>query len=425
VSLASRLLPLVAALLLVAPTLLVATPAHADDALADLVERVAPSVVNLHTAGLRQPNSAWDAIFGGPRRWDSLGSGFVVDREQGLVVTNAHVVGDASEILVMDHQGRVLDAQLVGADRGIDLAVVRVPGLDLPAVNLGESWGLRVGEDVFAVGNPYGHGHSVTRGILSARARSLGRDEFDLFLQTDAAINPGNSGGPLFALDGRVVGVNTAIDGRGESLGFAMPVELVIGALPMLMKGDPVVPAFTGLRLEDVRGGGLRVSRVYDGGPAAQAGVAVGDLIVSVDGRPVFGRAGWVESMGMAFPGSDRTLGIDRSGKASKAKLALVERSAWAGRVAGPKKAVDPLYVIVQALAPDDADRLAVSDGVRVVEARRGSVFRRDDILLEINGLAVTSVEAAEAAGNDVLRRRMLDAIVVRSGGKVRISNRW
>ena len=138
-------------------------PAQADDALADLVEGVAASVVNLHTAGMRQPTSGWDAMFGGPRRWDSLGSGFVIDAEQGLVITNAHVVGEATEILVMDHLGRVLDAQLVGADHGIDLAVVRVPGLKLPAVELGSSLQLRVGEDVFAVGNPYGHGHSVTR----------------------------------------------------------------------------------------------------------------------------------------------------------------------------------------------------------------------------------------------------------------------
>ncbi len=412
-------------LLLAAPVLLACPSAHADDALADLVEGVAPSVVNLHTAGLRQPMSAWDAIFGGPRRWDSLGSGFVVDSKAGLVVTNAHVVGDATEILVMDHRGRVFDAQLVGADRGIDLAVVKVPGLDLPAVKLGSSWGLRVGQDVFAVGNPYGHGHSVTRGILSARARSLGRDEFDLFLQTDAAINPGNSGGPLFAADGRVVGVNTAIDGRGESLGFAMPVELVTGALPMLLEGKPVAPGFTGVRLEDVRGGGLRVATVYRDSPAAKAGVLEGDLITSVDGRPVTGRAGWVESLGMAFPGARRELGLSRGEQDVKAKLKLVERGAWASRVAGPTAPVDPLYVVVQGLAPDDADRLRVTSGVRVVEARRGSVFRRDDVLLEVNGLPITSVEAAEAVGADVLRRRYLDAIVVRGGGKVRIANRW
>ncbi len=411
-------LPLLAALLL-------APPARADDALADLVETVSASVVNLHTAGTRQPTSAWDAMFGGARRWDSLGSGFVVDAARGLVVTNAHVVGDATEILVMDHRGRVLDARLVGADRGIDLAVVQVPGLDLPAVELGSSWGLRVGEDVFAVGNPYGHGHSVTRGILSARARSLGRDEFDLFLQTDAAINPGNSGGPLFDARGRVVGVNTAIDGRGESLGFAMPVELVRGALPLLLEGKPVVPGFTGVRLEDVRGGGLRVARVYEGSPAHRAGLQDGDLITRVDDRPIYGRAGWVESLGMAFPGSRRRLGLERAGGALQAEIALVERAAWASAVAGPVAAIDPLYVVVQALAPDDADRLGVASGVRVVEARRGSVFRRDDVLLEVNGLPLTSVEAADAVGNDVLRRRALDAIVVRGGGTVRIANRW
>lgn len=412
-----------AALLLAA--ILVAAPAHADEALADLVERVAPSVVNLHTAGVRAPASAWDGFFGGSQRWESLGSGFVVDRERGLIVTNQHVIGAATEILVADHLGRVHEGKLIGADAGIDLAIVQVVGLDLPQVELGASWGLRVGQDVFAVGNPYGHGHSVTRGILSARARSLGRAEFDLFLQTDAAINPGSSGGPLFDAGGRVVGVNTAIDGRGESIGFAMPVELVHGALPMLVRGAPVRPGFAGLRLDEVAAGGLRVAAIYTGSPAEAAGLQVGDRLEAVDGRPVTGRASWVEAFAVSFPGSTRELTVRRGKGTKSVSLRLVDRASWASAVAGPAVPVDALYVVVQGLAPDDADLLGLDSGVRVLQAARGSAFEAGDVLLEVNGLPVTSVEAAQAVGNDVLRRRGLDAIVVRGRGRIRIQRRW
>lgn len=415
------LLPaLLAALLLVLPS-----PAVADEVLADLVEQVAPSVVNLHTSGVRQPRDYWDSVFGGSGRWESLGSGFVVDREQRLVVTNAHVVGQATEILVMDHEGRVFEAEVVGADAGIDLALLRVRDLDLPAVVLGKSRGLRVGEDVFAVGNPYGHGHTVTRGILSARSRQLGRSSFDLFLQTDAAINPGSSGGPLFDAEGRVVGVATAVDGRGEAIAFAMPVELVIGALPSLEQGQPVAPGWPGLRLEEIRGGALEVASVYDQGPADRASLAPGDRIVSVDGTPVRGRAAWLESFGVAFPGDERTLLITRKGKEVVRRLTLESREDWALRVAGRMVEIEGMYVSVRSLAPDMADRLGLSGGVQVVQATRGAFFRPGDVVLEVNGAPTGAPRDMVTACDGALQKRSLTAIVYREGGAVRIHRRW
>lgn len=411
----------------VAVLLLVGLPpaASADERLADLVEQVAPSVVNLHTSGVHDAWSYWDAFFGGPRRWESLGSGFVVDAAKGLVVTNQHVVGRAREIQVRDHQGRLLEAEVLGADEGIDLAVLRVNTRDLPEVELGDSGSLRVGADVFAVGNPYGHGHTVTRGILSARARSLGRDEFDLFMQTDAAINPGSSGGPLFDSDGRVVGINTAIDSRGEAIGFAMPVELLKGALQFLEQGDEVIPGWPGLRLEEGRDGRLRVAAVYPGGPADAAGMRVGDTILAVDGHSCRGREGWTLAFGSAFPGQPRTLRLLRAGAGMELQLVLADRDDWARRQVGAAVPVETLRVVVQGLPPDLGDRLAIGSGVYVVVAERGSFFQQGDIVIEVNGRLVSNPRDLQAAGQLAARDRRLTAIIYRGGSRVRILQRW
>jgi serine protease Do len=406
-------------LLLLLPSL-----AAADEALADLVERVAPSVVNLNLVGERQA-SAWDVWFGGPRRWESLGSGFVVDAERGWIVTNEHVVRGAATIRVQAHDGRVGEATVVGADEAIDLALLRVDGLELPAVELGRSDGLRVGQDVFAVGNPYGHGHSVTRGILSARARSLGRGAFDLFLQTDAAINPGNSGGPLFDAAGRVVGVNTAVDGRGEGIGFAMPVELLLGAMPYLQAGRPVPAGWPGLLLVEREDGALEVSRVYEDGPAAEAGVRPGDVVRAIGGRPTAGRAGWAEALGVAFPGQTRALTLERGAKRVQAELALIDRDAWAEAKAGPAVAVDAFYVTVRPVPPDIAAELGVDGGLLVVSARGGAFFEPGDVLLSINGQDLVIPEDLEFQAGQSLRRRGLQAVIVRGGARLQFARRW
>ncbi len=413
---------LAAGLLVFGLTGLSPQPASAQAQLADLVEQVAPSVVNLHTSGTRQSMSDW-GVFLGPQPWSSLGSGFVVS--EGLVVTNQHVVGPADEILVMDHRGRVFEAERIAADAAIDLALLRVPGLDLPVVELGSSSALRVGDDVFAVGNPYGHGHTVTRGILSARSRSIGRQEFDLFLQTDAAINPGSSGGPLFDMQGRVIGVNTAIDGRGESIGFAMPVELVLGALPVLEKGEPVQPGWVGLRLDEVRGGALRVASVYADGPADRAGLEAGDRILSVNGRLVHGRVGWVESFGLAFPGEERTLLVSRGERELVRRLTLGSRSEWAARVSGPVVPIEELAIEVRGIAPDVAEQLGVSAGLQVVSAGRGAFFRTGDVILEFSGRPTQRPAELQALASEAARRRSLDAVVYRGGTAFRIARRW
>ena len=401
--------------------------AWADSSLADLVERVAPSVVNIHTSGTRQPQTAWDALFGGPQSFSSLGSGFVVDADRGLIVTNAHVIAGASTIQILAWDGRIVEAKLLGADRDVDLAVLQAPNLGLPRVEIGDSRALRVGDDVFAVGNPYGHGHTVTRGILSARARTLGREAFDLFLQTDAAINPGNSGGPLFDADGRVVGVNTIVDSRAEAIGFAMPVELVLGSLPFLIRGETVEPGWSGVQLTVSNQGWLIASRVFEDGPAWRGGLRVGDRVTDVQGRRVTGRASWAEAFELSFPGDRRTVRISRDdGRIEiEAALTLEARDDWARRNAGEPISVPALRVTLQGLLPDVADTVGVRAGQLVVGAEAGSWFRVGDVILDINGRGILTAEDAAIAAADVLRQRALSATIIRGGSRTRIGSRW
>jgi serine protease Do len=401
------------------------TETRADERLADLVAEVAPSVVNIYTGGVRKPRTPWEAVFGGPQRWESLGSGFVIQSDPCLIVTNQHVVGTADRIRVRAFDAREFDAEVVGADEGIDLALLLVPGCNLPSVTLGETRDLRVGEDVFAVGNPYGHGHTVTRGILSARSRSLGRARFDLFLQTDAAINPGNSGGPLFDDEGKVVGVNTAVDGRAEAIGFAMPIELLKGALPSLLKGRPVAAGWAGLKLEEQESGLLQVLEVFAGGPAEKAGVRAGDVVERVDGRALRGRSGWAESFEIAFPGDRRSLLLRRGRSRVEAALTLVARDSWAAATVGPRVKISFLRIEVQNLAADDAAQHRIDSGVQVTSVGRGSYFAPGDVLVELNGVRIKGSGDVVRAVEIAQRQRSLNAVFIRQGETRRIIQNW
>ena len=290
---------------------LAARPAGSADAgarrtpLVQVVERVSPAVVNIAAESIvRQA----DPFFGGffpprQRRGQSLGSGFIIDRS-GIVITNAHVVEGASRIAVSTLDGRELQAELIGSDHDADLAVLKVQGGNLPAVPLGSSQSLLIGEPVVAIGNPFGLSNSVTSGVLSARGRTVpaqnGDRLFTDFLQTDASINPGNSGGPLVNLAGEVIGINTAII-SGSGIGFAIPADRARRVVDDLVRFGELRPLWTGLRLLTVdpelasRYGlatvrGAMVFKTYPGSPASQAGFAEGDVITSVQGQPVVSR---------------------------------------------------------------------------------------------------------------------------------------
>ncbi len=232
------------------------------------------------------------------RKQQALGSGFLVDNA-GHVVTNAHVVEDADSVKVRLADDREFAAKVKGRDERLDLAVLELQGAkDLPQASLGSSEGLRVGEYVVAIGNPFGLGATVTMGIVSAKSRSIGAGPYDDFIQTDASINPGNSGGPLFNLNGQVVGINTAINPNGQGIGFAIPSDALKDVLQQLLTKGRVARGRLGVVIQPVdetmakalgmdRSRGALVADVEPGGPADRAGVKSGDLIIGVDGTEV------------------------------------------------------------------------------------------------------------------------------------------
>lgn len=289
---------------------------------AALAEKVKPTVVNITATRTSGPNPF--GIDMGERK--ALGTGFIID-PRGVVVTNAHVVDEAEAIRVRLFDGTEHDAKVKGRDPRLDLAVLDVSGVkDLPAVSLGASNSLRVGEYVVAVGNPFGLDHTVTMGIVSAKGRAIGAGPYDDFIQTDASINPGNSGGPLFDTRGRVVGINTAINPEGKGIGFAIPVDALKDVLPQLMDKGFVTRGKLGVAIQEVDGTlakalgleapkGALVAGVEKGGPADHAGLKAGDVIVSVDGTPIARSQELPRTIARHAPGTKVNLDVVREAK--------------------------------------------------------------------------------------------------------------
>ena len=288
------------------------------ESFADLVDELSPTVVNISTTQMVQdgPGQDFEELFrefferrglpGEPpqqrqRRATSLGSGFIID-SSGYIVTNHHVVAEADEISVRLHDDTTLEAELVGSDEKTDLALLKVKtDIDLPAASWGDSDAIRVGDWVLAIGNPFGLGGTVTAGILSARQRDINAGPYDDFLQTDASINRGNSGGPMFNIDGKVIGVNSMIyspTGGSIGIGFAIPSRMAKAIVDQLKEFGEVRRGWLGVRIQTVteelaeglrldKPNGALVASVTEGGPAAEAGIQQGDVILEFDGREV------------------------------------------------------------------------------------------------------------------------------------------
>ncbi|MGI5865258.1 MAG: S1C family serine protease, partial [Myxococcales bacterium] len=321
--------------------------------IADLVERVRPAVVGVTTQ--REVDSPFTSgefdnfwrryfggepppSFGGPSVERGLGSGFIID-PRGLVITNHHVIEGADIVRVRTADGTELDAVVKGVDPPTDIALLQIQNLEceLPAAVLGDSDAIRVGDCVVAIGDAFGLELTVTRGIISAKAREIGETPYDQFLQTDAAINPGNSGGPLFDLSGRVVGINTAIVATGQGIGFAVPINLVKSLLPQLQATGRVVRGFIGVSVQDltprlaealgVQGDkGAVVASVERDGPAAKAGLKQGDVIVSLQGEPVEDAADLSRRIAQLQPGARARIEYVRDGERRSVEIVLTER---------------------------------------------------------------------------------------------------
>ncbi|MGA7485964.1 MAG: DegQ family serine endoprotease [Xanthobacteraceae bacterium] len=312
---------------MVLPALSTASAVRGPDNIADIAEKVIDAVVNISTSQKVEtrnlpvpqlPNDPQlDELFRdffnrrgqgdqqnrerGPRRVNSLGSGFIID-PSGIVVTNNHVIAEADEITVILNDGARLKAELIGKDQKTDLALLRVkPDKPLKAVKFGDSEKLRLGEWVVAIGNPFSLGGTVTAGIVSARNRDINSGPYDNYIQTDAAINRGNSGGPLFNLDGEVVGINTAIispSGGSIGIGFAVPSKTAVPVIDQLKQFGETRRGWLGVRIQQVTDEiadslkispprGALVAGVDDKGPAKPAGIEPGDVIVKFDGKDI------------------------------------------------------------------------------------------------------------------------------------------
>lgn len=276
----------------------------------------------------------------GPQRSSSQGSGFIINAK-GLVVTNAHVVEGASStsssLSVKLADGRTFKAKVKGKDAKLDLAVIELEGAsDLPTVVLGGSEAVQVGEYVVAIGNPFGLGHTVTMGIVSAKGRTIGAGPYDDFIQTDASINPGNSGGPLFNLRGEVVGINTAINPAGRGIGFAIPSDTLKEVLPQLVSRGSVSRGKIGVVVQPIdeaiakalhmdKAHGALVAELQNGSPGAKAGLKAGDVITAVDGAEVSESKDLPKLVAKHAPGSKVTLKVLREGKSKDVVLELGE----------------------------------------------------------------------------------------------------
>ena len=267
------------------------------------VKRAAPAVVNIYSSKLVTPPICqlprfreWCNRFSGAGRnhmQSALGSGVVV-REDGYILTNNHVIAGADEILVAFADGQATTASIVGSDPETDLAVIKVQAQGLPAIPMGSSDASEVGDLVLAIGNPFGIGQTVSSGIISAKGRAgVSRSPYDDFIQTDAAINPGNSGGALIDVDGRLIGINTMIfsrSGGSDGIGFAIPAQLAMSVLDEIVATGRVTRGWLGVELANApapgTGVGLEVTGVLRGGPADQAGLLPGDLLVAVAEQP-------------------------------------------------------------------------------------------------------------------------------------------
>lgn len=280
-----------------------ATPGGAWPSLAPLITKLQPSVVNIYSTKLRATYNPLAPLFNIPpqqiTKERSLGSGFIFNAAEGLVVTNHHVVAQAAEVNVRLSDRRQLATQVLGSDPDIDLALLRVLSPErLEQVTVGDSDRLQVGDWVLAIGNPFGLSQTVTVGIVSALSRTIGAGPYDDFIQTDASINPGNSGGPLFDMQGRVVGINTAIHREGQGIGFAIPMSMALPMIEQIRTTGRVVRVYLGVIIQDVtaeaaRAAGLDhpygagVIQVEPGSPAAQAGLQPGDIIVEFNGHSI------------------------------------------------------------------------------------------------------------------------------------------
>jgi serine protease Do len=403
---------------------------------ADLAEKVKPAVVNISTTktvrsggrGMsRTPFGQDDSLdrysgddffrrfFGDlPRTFKqrSLGSGFIISAD-GYIFTNNHVIEQADKIRVKLSDSREFEARVIGRDAKTDIALIRIKTSDsLPVAELGDSEKLRVGDWVVAIGNPFGLEATVTAGIVSAKGRAIGAGPYDNFIQTDASINPGNSGGPLFNMEGKVVGINTAIVAQGQGIGFAIPMEMAKTILADLKAKGKVTRGWLGISVQDVTDelaksmnlqgkSGALISDVFKGDPADKAGLKAGDVVTDINGKKVKDTHDLLLMIASMRVGDRITVKVLRDGTEQAFQVAVEERtdSKEMARAQSRDEKQD-FGITVQDITPQVARYLGIAprSGVLVADVREASQadevgLQPQDIILQVNKVRVTSVK--------------------------------
>jgi serine protease DegQ len=425
-------------LLLAVSTIHAALPIEVDGqplpSLAPVLEQVTPSVVNVHSqtrVRVRSPlmdDPFFRRFFNIPDRpreriSQSLGSGVIVDAEQGFVLTNNHVIEGADDISVTLKDGRTVPGALIGTDPETDVAVIRIEADNLQALHLANSDQLLVGDFVVAVGNPFGLGQTVTSGIISALGRTGLRGlEFQNFIQTDASINPGNSGGALINLRGELVGINTAIftpSGGNVGIGFAIPSTMAGYVMQQLIRYGEVRRGSLGVQVQNLTadlagafnletGNGVVIAEVYSGSAAAAAGLEPGDVVVTIDGRQVSSEQDFRTKEGLFPVGQQLTVEYIRDGRTNQAEIVIEALQILLGEHLDERLAGASFEQV-----PDSRSRRSGTRGVFISKLARGSRLWREgleegDIITGINREAVSDLRDFEQKLRDNQGRLLL-----------------
>ncbi|MDA0213775.1 MAG: trypsin-like peptidase domain-containing protein [Planctomycetota bacterium] len=402
----------------------------------EVAKRVGPSVVAITTIdrapfssefGQNNPKKSPNA----PRMRQRMNPGNqqygkgtgIIYSSDGLIITNNHVIAGGDEFIVRLSDGREMKATQVGSDHETDLAIIRVQATDLHPATFGDSTAIEIGDWVLAIGCPFGLEHSVTAGIISAKGRDgVGLSTFEEYIQTDAAINPGNSGGPLIDLDGNVVGINSGIasqTGGSAGIGFAIPSHIVKRIADSISKGDSVRRGWLGVSMQELNEelaenfgldstDGVLISGIVPRTPAANAGLAVGDIIMTIDGKATQTPAQLMRCITNCEPNTPITLGFIRSGKSMTTDAMLGERPSSSNAKSSPKP-VSPnieesLGLEIRALDSESAIALgATGKGVYISATLEGGAAENagitsGDVIREVNGMAIIDVETCRAA---------------------------
>ncbi len=347
------------------------------------------------------------------------GSGFIISKD-GYILTNNHVVGDADKVTVKLQDGREFNAKTIGTDPHSDVAVIKIDDKNLPVLSLGDSDAIEVGEWVVAIGNPFGLSHTLTVGVVSAKGRSsVGIADYENFIQTDAAINPGNSGGPLVDIDGKAVGMNTAIFSRSGGymgIGFAIPINMAKAIKDQLIQSGSVTRGYLGIVIQDLTPDlaksfglkdhqGILVAQVSENSPAGKAGLKQGDVIVGFAGKPVEKIGPFRNRVALKAPGSKQKITVLRNGKRKTLSISIGKLPDGELAAVGAPHSLEKLGLTVQTLTPDLARKFGIQGekGVIVTQVTPGSAaalagINPGSVIFEVNQKPVSNTEEFKRA---------------------------